>query len=39
VVPIAAFPRVLVMLEELAGLAYLAMLVSRLVGLTTLRSR
>ena len=36
VVPIRAFARVLVMLEELAGLAYLAMLVSRLVGLTTL---
>ena len=37
VVPVRAFARVLVMLEELAGLAYLAMLVSRLVGLSTLR--
>ena len=37
VVPVRAFARVLVMLEELAGLAYLAMLVSRLVGLTTMR--
>jgi len=33
VVPITAFARSLVMLEQLAGLAYIAMLVSRLVGL------
>lgn len=37
VVPVRSFARVLVMLEELVGLAYLAMLVSRLVGLTTMR--
>jgi hypothetical protein len=37
VVPVRPFARVLVMLEELVGLAYLAMLVSRLVGLTTMR--
>ncbi len=37
VVPVRAFARVLVMLEELVGLAYLAMLVTRLVGLSTLR--
>jgi hypothetical protein len=33
VVPITAFARSLVMLEQLAGLAYIAMLVSCLVGL------
>ena len=37
VVPIRPFARSLVMLEQLAGLAYVAMLVSRLVGLTVLR--
>jgi hypothetical protein len=36
VVPIKAFARGLVMLEQLAGLAYLAMVVSRLVGLTVM---
>jgi ion channel len=35
VVPIRPFARSLVMLEQLAGLAYLAMLVTRLIGLTT----
>src|SRR4051812_12173995 len=33
VVPVRPFARSLVMLEQLAGLAYIAMLVSRLVGL------
>src|SRR3954468_4410505 len=33
VVPVKPFARSLVMLEQLAGLAYIAMLVSRLVGL------
>ena len=37
VVPIRAFARSLVMIEQLVGLAYVAMLVSRLVGLTVLR--
>jgi hypothetical protein len=37
VVPIRPFARVCVMLEQLAGLAYLAMLVTRLIGLTTMR--
>ena len=36
IVPIKAFARGLVMLEQLAGLAYLAMVVSRLVGLTVI---
>jgi Ion channel len=36
VVPIKAFARGLVMLEQLAGLAYLALVVSRLVGLTVM---
>jgi hypothetical protein len=39
VIPIQPFARGLVMLEELAGLAYVAMLVSRLVGLTVMRQR
>jgi hypothetical protein len=39
VVPIKAFARGLVMLEQVAGLAYVAVLVSRLVGLTLLRHR
>ena len=38
VVPVKDFARALVMLEQLAGLSYVAVLVSRLVGLT-LRSR
>ncbi|QEC49312.1 two pore domain potassium channel family protein [Baekduia soli] len=37
VVPIRPFARSLVMLEQLAGLAYVAMVVSRLVGLLVLR--
>jgi hypothetical protein len=37
VVPIKPFARGLVMIEQLAGVAYVAMLVSRLVGLTVLR--
>jgi hypothetical protein len=37
VVPVKAFARGLVMIEQLAGLTYVAMLVSRLVGLTVLR--
>lgn len=40
VVPVRPFARGLVMIEQLAGLTYVAMLVSRLVGLTVLgRSR
>jgi hypothetical protein len=39
VVPIRPFARSLVMLEQLAGLAYIAMLVSRVVGLTVLHGR
>jgi hypothetical protein len=37
VVPVKSFARGLVMLEQLAGVAYVAMVVSRLVGLTVLR--
>jgi hypothetical protein len=37
VVPIRSFARGLVMLEQVAGVAYVAMVVSRLVGLTVLR--
>jgi predicted neutral ceramidase superfamily lipid hydrolase len=37
VVPVKGFARGLVMLEELAGVAYVAMVVSRLVGLLVLR--
>ena len=37
VAPVRAFARSLVMLEQISGLAYVAMLVSRLVGLTVLR--
>jgi hypothetical protein len=33
VVPIKPFARALVMIEQLGGLAYVAMVVSRLVGL------
>ena len=39
VIPVKPFARGLVMLEELGGLAYVAMLVSRLVGLTVMRRR
>jgi hypothetical protein len=38
IVPIKSFARSLVMLEQLAGLAYVAMIVSRLVGLTLRQS-
>ena len=37
VVPVKPFARALVMIEQLAGLAFVAMLVSRLVGLTVMR--
>jgi hypothetical protein len=37
VVPIKPFARAVVMIEQLAGLAYVAMVVSRLVGLLVLR--
>ena len=37
IVPIRPFARSLVMLEQLAGIGYVAMVVSRLVGLTVLR--
>src|SRR3954451_1288879 len=37
VVPVQAFARSLVMIEQLAGVAYVAMVVSRLVGLTLRR--
>jgi hypothetical protein len=39
VVPVKAFARGLVMLEQLAGLGYVAIVVSRLVGLSLRRSR
>ncbi len=39
VVPVKSFARSLVMLQQLAGLAYVAMVVSRLVALTVLRPR
>jgi hypothetical protein len=39
VTPIKPFARSLVMIEQLGGLAYVAMLVSRLVALTVLRGR
>jgi hypothetical protein len=39
VVPIKPFARALVMIEELGGVAYLAVLVSRLVGMTVPRGR
>jgi hypothetical protein len=39
VTPIKPFARRLVMLEQVAGLTYIAMLVSRLVGLTVFRQR
>jgi hypothetical protein len=37
VIPVQPFARGLVMIEQLAGLAFIAMLVSRLVGLTVFR--
>src|SRR3954467_5526757 len=37
VIPVKAFARSLVMMEQLAGLAYVAMVVSRLVGLLVMR--
>jgi Ion channel len=37
VVPVKAFARSIVMIEQLAGLGYIAMIVSRLVGLTVMR--
>jgi hypothetical protein len=37
VIPVKPFARAVVMLEQLAGVAYLAMVVSRLVSLTVLR--
>ena len=37
VVPVQAFARSLCMIEQLAGVAYVAMVVSRLVGLTVTR--
>jgi hypothetical protein len=39
IAPVRSFARSLVMLEELAGLAYVAMLVSRVVGLTVMARR
>ena len=36
VVPVKTFARAVVMIEQLAGLAYVAMVVSRLVALTVL---
>jgi hypothetical protein len=37
VVPVKPFARSVVMIEELAGLGYVAVLVSRIIGLTVLR--
>ena len=37
VVPVQAFARSLVMIEQLAGVGYVAMVVSRLIGLLVLR--
>jgi hypothetical protein len=39
VVPVRPFARSLVMVEQIAGVAYIAMVVSRLVGLLVVRSR
>jgi hypothetical protein len=39
VIPVKPFARSLVMIEQLAGVAYIAMVVSRLVGLTVLHGR
>ena len=37
VIPIRSFARGLCMIEQLAGLGYVAVLVSRVIGLTVLR--
>jgi Ion channel len=37
VIPVKPFARSMVMIEQVAGLAYVAMVVSRLVGLLVLR--
>ena len=39
IVPVKPFARALVMIEQLAGVAFIAMLVSRLVGLSFMRRR
>jgi Ion channel len=39
IVPITAPARVLVMLEQFAGVAYIAVVVSRLIGLTIVRHK
>ena len=39
VIPVKPFARGIVMLEQLAGVAYIAMVVSRLVGLTVMHGR
>src|SRR5688572_31249620 len=39
VIPVRPFARSLVMIEQLAGIAYVAMVVSRLVGLTVMMRR
>jgi len=39
VIPIKAFARSLVMIEQLAGVGYVAMVVSRLVGMLVLNRR
>jgi Ion channel len=39
VIPVKPFARAMVMIQQLAGLAYVVMLVSRLVGLTVMRGR
>jgi hypothetical protein len=39
IIPVKAFARSLVMIEELAGVGYVAMVVSRLVGLLVVRRR
>ena len=39
ILPIDSAARVLVMLEQFAGIAYLAMVVSRLIGMTIVRHK
>ena len=39
IVPITAPARVLMMLEQFAGVAYIAVVVSRLIGLTIVRHK
>lgn len=39
IVPLGSHARVLVMLEQMAGIAYIAVVVSRLIGLSIARSR